>query len=377
LKKVTIVLLTFNRADLLKRAITNALNQTYENFELLIADDCSTDNTKDLILSFNDKRIRYMKNEKNMGFFRNWQNAVKHVNSDFIIPLISDDDYLVYDKFIEESISYFLTDTNIDLVYANSATVCNNVILKDSGNLNQFNTGYQIAKSFDIYQQHLSLSSMIFKKKFLTLITNPNFNLDNTTISNDQVIIFDILLHANKVKFLDKVVYHWTKDEHFDSFSSKSCSNIYSSISSKISLVDKLTPYLTKKNIIRDFSEMFNRYFLNSFEESRMNYFISQNDVIFNKILNNNFKTKEIYIFGYGEVGQQLQRFFSSKSLTVKYFIYDYRTSENIITLQKFSKKQTDDVIVIIASYKLMHIHNIYKKLISIKKTNFQIIELL
>ena len=375
--KVTIVLLTFNRADLLKRAITNALNQTYGNFELLIVDDYSTDNTKELVLSFNDKRIRYIKNEKNMGFFRNWQNAVKYVNSDFVIPLISDDDYLVYNKFIEESISHLQSDSNLDIVFGQYATVSNGHILNDSLNIKENYTGEELAENFDKYQKYLSLSSMVFRKKFLDLISNPNFTLDNSTISNDQVIIFDILLHANKVKFIKKIVYHWVKDDSFDTFSSKSSSNIYSSIKSKTTLADHIVPYLEKKGLINDFYEMLNRYFLNSFEEARMNYCISKNEINFQKILTNNPLLEEVYIYGRGEVGFQLKQFLLENNIKLKYFIDDYRFFDDTITCEQFSNTQSHNSTVIIATYKIEFIHNIYKKLVSINKSNFNIIEII
>lgn len=63
--KVTILMPTYNRADFfLPRAIKSVLNQTYTNWELVIHDDSSTDNTKEIITSFKDKRIKYTRIEK-------------------------------------------------------------------------------------------------------------------------------------------------------------------------------------------------------------------------------------------------------------------------------------------------------------------------
>ncbi len=63
----SIIVPTFNRAKFLPRCIHSILNQTYTNFELIIVDDGSTDNTRDVVTSFDDKRIRYLAQDKNRG----------------------------------------------------------------------------------------------------------------------------------------------------------------------------------------------------------------------------------------------------------------------------------------------------------------------
>jgi len=65
--KVSVVIPTYNRAHLVGRAIRSVLNQTYQDFEIIVVDDGSTDNTKEVVKSFNDPRIRYIRHEKNRG----------------------------------------------------------------------------------------------------------------------------------------------------------------------------------------------------------------------------------------------------------------------------------------------------------------------
>lgn len=64
---VSIVLPTYNRAHIISKAIDSVLNQTYCDFELIIVDDCSTDNTKSLIDNYEDERIHYVRCPENMG----------------------------------------------------------------------------------------------------------------------------------------------------------------------------------------------------------------------------------------------------------------------------------------------------------------------
>ena len=64
-KLVSIVLPTFNGEAFLKKSIDSCLNQTYSNIELIIVNDCSTDSSEEIILSYVDPRIRYIKNASN------------------------------------------------------------------------------------------------------------------------------------------------------------------------------------------------------------------------------------------------------------------------------------------------------------------------
>jgi glycosyltransferase involved in cell wall biosynthesis len=59
--RVTVIIPTHNRAGLLPNAIASVLNQTFKDFELLIIDDVSIDNTEEVVRTFSDNRIRYIK----------------------------------------------------------------------------------------------------------------------------------------------------------------------------------------------------------------------------------------------------------------------------------------------------------------------------
>lgn len=66
-KYVSVIIPTYNREKTIERAIKSVLNQTHCNLELIIVDDCSQDNTEEIIKEISDERIRYLKLEKNSG----------------------------------------------------------------------------------------------------------------------------------------------------------------------------------------------------------------------------------------------------------------------------------------------------------------------
>jgi glycosyltransferase involved in cell wall biosynthesis len=92
--KVSVIIPTYNRAGLLKRAIQSVLNQIYQDFEIIIVDDASTDNTENVIESFKEHRIRYIKHESNKGAAVARNTGIKFANENYIAFQDSDDEWL-------------------------------------------------------------------------------------------------------------------------------------------------------------------------------------------------------------------------------------------------------------------------------------------
>ena len=88
---VSIIMPSWNTGQFIAESIQSVLNQTYSNWELLIVDDCSNDNTDDIVLSFTDQRIKYLKNEKNCGAALARNRAIKEAQGEWIAFLDSDD----------------------------------------------------------------------------------------------------------------------------------------------------------------------------------------------------------------------------------------------------------------------------------------------
>lgn len=92
--EVSVIIPTYNRAQSLSRAIQSVLNQTYQNFELIIVDDMSRDNTEEVIKNFNDSRIKYFRHEVNLGGSAARNTGIKRSAGKYLAFLDSDDEWL-------------------------------------------------------------------------------------------------------------------------------------------------------------------------------------------------------------------------------------------------------------------------------------------
>lgn len=92
--KVSVVITSYNYDKYIKDAIESILNQSYSDFELVIIDDCSTDNSVKIIKQFEDERIKFIQNEENLGLKSSMQKAISYCSGEWIAFLESDDLWL-------------------------------------------------------------------------------------------------------------------------------------------------------------------------------------------------------------------------------------------------------------------------------------------
>ncbi len=102
---VSVIMPSYNTAQYIAESIRSVQNQTYENWELIIVDDCSTDNTDEIVEPFlTDTRIRYFKNKRNRGAAVSRNRALRETKGKWIAFLDSDDLWLP--KKLEKQISF-------------------------------------------------------------------------------------------------------------------------------------------------------------------------------------------------------------------------------------------------------------------------------
>ena len=109
--KVSVILPTYNRVNYLLESVNSILEQSFTDFELIISDNASTDNTEEIVKGIKDKRIVYNRNAKNIGVSRNYNKCLELCTGEYI-QIFSDDDIMMKDC-LSKSVS--ILDGNLDV----------------------------------------------------------------------------------------------------------------------------------------------------------------------------------------------------------------------------------------------------------------------
>lgn len=102
--KVSVLIPTYNMGEFLDDSIQSVANQTFQDFELIIVDNCSEDNTEQVVQKYlRDERIHFFKNSRNIGMYGNWNKCLEYAKSKYIKFLNADDKLspLILEKFVE------------------------------------------------------------------------------------------------------------------------------------------------------------------------------------------------------------------------------------------------------------------------------------
>jgi glycosyltransferase involved in cell wall biosynthesis len=115
--KVTFVVPCYKLAHLLSECVSSILRQTYTDFELLIMDDCSPDNTPEITASFADSRVKHIRNPQNLGHLRNYNKGIAAAGGKYIW-LISADDTLRRPDALEHYVKLLDAHPNVGYVFS-------------------------------------------------------------------------------------------------------------------------------------------------------------------------------------------------------------------------------------------------------------------
>jgi len=109
----SVVMPTRNRAKLLPFAVQSVLNQTFDDYEVIVSDNFSSDETPQIARDFNDKRLKYFRSEKPLSMGESWEYALSHAVGEYIC-FLSDDD--AYSRIFLERMSKVISDESADIV---------------------------------------------------------------------------------------------------------------------------------------------------------------------------------------------------------------------------------------------------------------------
>src|SRR5690242_18796895 len=117
---VTVLMTVYNGSKYLRPSLEAILNQTFKDFEFLIINDCSTDDSLEIIRSYNDPRIVIYNNEKNLGQTRSLNVGLEKAKAKYIARMDADD--LAYPRWLEEQYQY-ITSHDVSVVTTKAAVI--------------------------------------------------------------------------------------------------------------------------------------------------------------------------------------------------------------------------------------------------------------
>ena len=114
--RVSVIIPTYNRADILPRAVNSVLSQTFTDYEIIIVDDCSLDDTQAAISRFDDLRVHSVKHKRNRGASAARNTGIRYARGEYVAFLDDDDEWLP--KFLERQVGILESSPpNVGLVY--------------------------------------------------------------------------------------------------------------------------------------------------------------------------------------------------------------------------------------------------------------------
>ena len=113
--KISVVTASYNYQDYIKEAIQSVLKQNYQDWEMIIVDDCSTDNSAEVIKSFKDNRIKLFVNEKNLGLKETVKRGIANATGEWIVFLESDD--ILTPDNIEKKVTIAKKYPDVNLIF--------------------------------------------------------------------------------------------------------------------------------------------------------------------------------------------------------------------------------------------------------------------
>lgn len=185
--QVDVLVISYNQEKIIHETIESVLNQTYHNTKLIIADDCSTDSTRDIIDGYHRKypdKIIKIYNEQNMGITKNSNIGLAACKGDYFIIMGGDD--VLYPNKVEEQVKWFNENTdcglcghNLDMINDQSEKISEtNYSIKGKG-----------AKNWIKYGMLCGCMSIMVKRKL-----NPDITFDERLIySSDLKFFIDFL----------------------------------------------------------------------------------------------------------------------------------------------------------------------------------------
>ena len=214
--KVSVIVPNYNHARFLRQRLDSILNQTFQDFEVIILDDCSTDDSVDVIKEYEskNKNISTILNKTNSGStFLQWQKGISQANGEWIWIAESDD--VAHPKFLETMLQYSAVN-NLGVIACESYIIDENGLV--TGNTkswtNRNETYYAKAKNgLEFCSNELVITNLIPNASAVLFRNTPRLQEINYTSSRkfgDWIVWFGLLMNSD-VLFVNEELNNFRK----------------------------------------------------------------------------------------------------------------------------------------------------------------------
>lgn len=162
---VSVIMPVYNAEMYILDAISSVIQQTYSNWELIIVEDCSADNTREILEGIKDSRIKVLYNEKNSGIAYSTNKAIAYSNGKYL-ALLDDDDMAFLDR-LEIQVGYMEENAFIDILGGRTAKMNNDGGVVSYGNSPKRNPLYIKAMLLFTNGHGIYNGTLMLKRSFL------------------------------------------------------------------------------------------------------------------------------------------------------------------------------------------------------------------
>ena len=191
---VTILMPVYNGEAYLREAIQSILDQTYRDFIFLILNDGSTDKTEEIILSFDDKRIQYVKNHENLKLVKTLNKGLSLVKTKYVARMDADD--ICLPERLERQLAYMEQNPDVGVV----GTWCRS-FGENRNNLNNKDENHD---------QEINHEQICFKQLYQIQIVHPSCMMRMSVLKQLDVLFNEYYLHAEDYELFTRLS-HVTK----------------------------------------------------------------------------------------------------------------------------------------------------------------------
>ena len=211
-KKISVIIPVYNKEKYISKTIESVLNQTYKNLEIIIINDASKDNSKQICEKYKDDRIIMIDNPKNLGAGETRNVGLSKVTGDFI-SFVDADDYICKDFY--ETLYNMIKENDADIAecafkrvpdYNFDFTLPKKEEIKETTNVQKLKELY--SEDEDEYVKTVVIWNKLYKKELFNGVKYPS-----RTLLDDEYVTYKLIYPAKKIVSTNRIMYAYLQTD--------------------------------------------------------------------------------------------------------------------------------------------------------------------